>query len=181
VPSPLAFLALSASVNLPALLTESHRAPAARLYARAVGRAMGQDSSSHQRAVHGWEGQADRVAQLWSGFQSRRGHRLLLSLMQVGCNIEVEMAHRVLRFTLVASSYPLKAQAPLHEVTQHRGARPAQAFGQVVHFLPCRRVKAGIRADAWPCAAGPMIWRSVRRYSSVSGILDAGGGPPDEW
>src|SRR5688500_16484799 len=101
--------------------------------------------------------------------------------MQVGCNIEVEMAHRVLRFTLVESSYALIAQAPLHEVTQHRSARPAEAFGQVVHFLPCRRVKAGIHAAACPCAAGPMIWRLVRWYSSVSGILEARGGPPDEW
>jgi len=85
------------------------------------------------------------------------------------------MAHRVLRFTLVESS------CPLQEVTQHRGARPAEVFGQIVHFLPCRRVKAGIHANAWPCAAGPMIWRLVRRYSSVSGILDAEGEPPDEW
>jgi hypothetical protein len=57
------------------------------------------------------------------------------------------MAHRVLRFTLVESSYPLIPQASLHGVTQYRSARPAEAFGQVVHFLPCRRVKAGIHLD----------------------------------
>jgi hypothetical protein len=79
--------------------------------------------------------------------------------MQVGCNIEVEVAHRVLRFTLVESSYPHIAQALLHGGTQHRSARPAEAFGQVVQFLHCRRVKAGIHADAWlKPAYGFMLW-----------------------
>jgi hypothetical protein len=86
-----------------------------------------------------------------------------------------------LRFTLVESSYALISQAPMHEVTQHRSTRPAETFGQVVQFLPCHRVKAGIHEDAWLYAPGPMIWPLVRRYSSVSGILEAGGGPPEEW
>jgi hypothetical protein len=77
--------------------------------------------------------------------------------MEVGLDIEIEMAHRTLGIALVEGSCLLTAEASFHDIAQHRRARLVEVCGEVVHFCPCHRVKAGIRADAGARLTGPMI------------------------
>jgi hypothetical protein len=58
------------------------------------------------------------------------------------------MAHRALYLPLVEGPCLLTVQAPLHDVTQDRGTRLVELLGEVIHFLPRRRVQASIHTDA---------------------------------
>jgi hypothetical protein len=67
--------------------------------------------------------------------------------MEVGWDVEGEVAHRALRFALVEVCWLRTAQTPCHDLTQHPGARPVEACGEVVHFCPRQGVQAGICAN----------------------------------
>jgi hypothetical protein len=62
----------------------------------------------------------------------------------------------------------LTIEAPLPDVTQHRGTRLVEVLGQVIHVLPRRRVEAGIHADAGAWLRGPMIRQLVHRCPFIS-------------
>ena len=49
--------------------------------------------------------------------------------MEVGCDVEVKVAHRALGIALVEWSYLPTAQAPLHHVTQDRRPRLVEVLG----------------------------------------------------
>lgn len=91
---------------------------------------------------------AHHMAQPWRNFHSRGNCCLLNSLMEVGCDIEVEMAHRTLGIALVEGSCLLTAEASPYDVTYDHSPWLAEVLGQVIYFTPRRWVKASIHANA---------------------------------
>jgi hypothetical protein len=77
--------------------------------------------------------------------------------MEFGWDIEVEVAHRALRLTLIERWRLSTAHAPVHDVTQDRRARLVEVVSQLIHFLPRRCVKARTHADADAWLVGAMI------------------------
>ena len=80
------------------------------------------------------------------------------------------MVYSALGMALVVCVHRSAVKAPLHDVTQHRGARLAEVSGEVIDLLPRFRVEprihahAGVRAidltvrwcmDRHPCRSHP--------------------------
>jgi hypothetical protein len=80
----------------------------------------------------------------------------------------VEVAHWALCIALVDWLCVLAAEAPAHEVTEHRGARLMKALGEVIDFLAGRLVQAGVHADAGLGIIGLAIGRQIHRDTFVS-------------
>jgi hypothetical protein len=79
--------------------------------------------------------------------------------MEFALDVEVEMTYRTLAVALAERSCLYAAEAPFHDLTQDRSAWPTEILGQVIHFLPRRRLKAGIHADARARVMRPLSWR----------------------
>ena len=99
----------------------------------------------------------DHVAQPWGDVHACRGCCLLDSRMKVGGDVAVEVMDRALGMTLVERSCVLTAQTPAYDGAQDLSARTVEVFGKVIHFLPHRRVQAGIHADAGAWLGGLLI------------------------
>jgi len=65
------------------------------------------------------------------------------------------------------------AQTPVYDLTQNRSAWLVEACGEVIHFLPCCCVQAGIHAAGGLWLGGGMI-RLDHRDCSVSMPHDLG-------
>jgi hypothetical protein len=87
--------------------------------------------------------------------------------MEVGWDIEIEMAYWAMFLVLVWRAWVVIIQTPLHDVTQHRGTRLEEVLGQLIHFLPRRRIKAGIHADTAGWLSWYVVWRCGHRLPPI--------------